>query len=103
MSFCRSFPRILSVCFVLSLLALSARAQQASTRPRLTIQAPQATTTTQTDGRKRLENDLSVAPQGQDEEDDAGAPAESTVEGFAVPSHMGRVERLMLTAIEERL
>ena len=103
MSFCRSFPRILSVCFVLSLLALSARAQQASTRPRLTIQAPQATTTTQTDGRKRLENDLSVAPQDQDEEDDAGAPAESTVEGFAVPSHMGRVERLMLTAIEERL
>src|SRR5947209_1227502 len=104
MSFCRSFPRILSVCFVLSLLALSARAQQTSTRPRLIAQAPQATTATQTDGRKRLENDLSLAARDQDnDDDDAGAPAESSVEGFAVPQKMGRVERLMLTAIEERL
>ena len=103
MSFCRSFPRILSVCFVLSLFALSARAQQNLARPRLAAQAPQTTTATQTDGRKRLENDLALAPQDQDEEDEAGAPAGPSVEGFAVPQNMGRVERLMLTAIEERL
>jgi peptidoglycan endopeptidase LytE len=102
MSFCKLSPRLFSVCFVLSLLALSARAQQTLTRPRVAGQVPQTTTTTQTDGRARLENDLAVAPQDREEEDDAGAPAES-VEGFAVPSSMGRVERLMLTAIEERL
>ena len=102
MSFCKLFPRLFSVCFVLSMLALSARAQQTPARPRLTVQAPQTTTTTQTDGRTRLENGLAVAPQDGDEEDAAGESVES-VEGFAVPSSMGRVERLMLTAIEERL
>lgn len=103
MSVCRSFPRLFSVCFVLSMLALSVRAQQTLTRPRLTGQASQTSPTRQNDGRTRLENDLAVAPQEQDEDDVAGAPAESSVEGFAVPSNMGRVERLMLTAIEERL
>jgi cell wall-associated NlpC family hydrolase len=102
MSLCKLFPRLFSVCLVLSMLALSAGAQQTLTRPRLAGQASQTTTSTQTDGRARLENDLAVAPQVGDEEDAAEAPAES-VEGFAVPSNMGRVERLMLTAIEERL
>ena len=37
------------------------------------------------------------------DEDDAGAPGEPTVDGFVVPQNLGRVERLMLTAIEERL
>jgi len=102
MSFCKLFPRLLAACFVLSLLALSARAQQAPARPRLTAESPQTTTTKQTDGRARLVNDINAAPQDEDEEDGAGESAES-VEGFAVPSNLGRVERLMLTAIEERL
>ena len=101
MSFCRVFPRLFSACFVLSLLALSARAQQAPARPRLTAEVPQ-TTTTKTDGRARLENDIKVAPQDEAEDEDAADSVES-VEGFEVPSNLGRVERLMLTAIEERL
>jgi len=100
MSFRRLFPRLFSACFVLGLLALSARAQQTPARPRLTAEVPQATTTKQTGARTKLENDLAVTP--QDEADDAGDSAEA-VEGFVVPSSLGRVERLMLTAIEERL
>jgi cell wall-associated NlpC family hydrolase len=82
------------------MLAHSARAQQTGLRPRLTTQAPQTTTSPTTNGRTRLENDLAVAPQDADE-DEAGAP--EAVEGFAVPQNLGRVERLMLSAIEERL
>jgi len=85
------------------MLALPARAQQ-SLRPRITTQAPQTTTSTRADGRTRLENDLSVAPQDEADEDEAGAPESvESVEGFAVPQNLGRVERLMLAAIEERL
>lgn len=102
MSFCRSFPRTLAACLVLGMLALPARAQQ-TLRPRLTTQAAQTTTETRADGRTRLENDLNAAPQDADE-DEAGAPESSeSVEGFAVPQKLGRVERLMLAAIEERL
>jgi cell wall-associated NlpC family hydrolase len=82
------------------MLALPAHAQQ-TLRPRLTVQAPQTTTSTSTDGRTRLENDLSVAPKDDADEDEAGAP--ESVEGYAVPQNLGRVERLMLAAIEERL
>jgi peptidoglycan endopeptidase LytE len=101
MSFRNLSPRLFAACFVLSLLALSARAQQTPARPRLTAEAPQATTT-KTDGRARLENDVKVVAQDEAEEED-GADAVESVEGFAVPSNLGRVERLMLTAIEERL
>ncbi|MDQ3920463.1 MAG: C40 family peptidase [Acidobacteriota bacterium] len=103
MSFCRLFPRALASCLVLGMLALPARAQQ-TLRPRLTTQAPQTTTSKSTDGRTRLENDLSVASKDDADEDEAGAPESvESVEGFAVPQNLGRVERLMLTAIEERL
>jgi len=88
------------------MLAFQARAQQSGLRPRLTTQAPQTTTSTRTDGRSRLENDPSVAPKddADEDEDEAGAPdSVESVEGFAVPQNLGRVERLMLTAIEERL
>jgi cell wall-associated NlpC family hydrolase len=103
MSLCRLFPRVFASLLVLGLLALPARAQQTGLRPRLTTQAPQTTTSTTTDGRTRLENDLAVAPQDADE-DEAGAPESvESVEGFAVPQNLGRVERLMLSAIEERL
>jgi cell wall-associated NlpC family hydrolase len=86
------------------MFALPARAQQTGLRPRLTTQAPQTTTQTRPDGRTRLENDLSVAPKDDADEDEAGASdSVESVEGFAVPQNLGRVERLMLTAIEERL
>src|ERR1041385_2860119 len=103
MSFCRLFPRVFASCLVLGMLALPARAQQ-TLLPRLTTQEPQTTTSKSTDGRTRLENDLSVASKDDADEDEAGAPESvESVEGFAVPQNLGRVERLMLTAIEERL
>src|ERR1043166_760746 len=100
MSFCRLFPRVFASLLIFGMLAHSARAQQTGLRPRLTTQAPQTTTSPTTNGRTRLENALAVAPQDADE-DEAGAP--EAVEGFAVPQNLGRVERLMLSAIEERL
>lgn len=100
MSFCRLFPRPLAATFALSLLALSAQAQaQTATRPRLATDA-QPTTTTQTQGRPTLENDIFVvetAPEGEAE------PAASKPQ-FGVPTaKLGFIERSMLTAIEERL
>ena len=100
MSFCKSFPRLLAVCFALSLLSVAARAQQTPTRPRLVAQEPQPTTTTQTNGRAKLENDLVAAAPAEDEED--FEPGDS-VEGFVVPRDLGHVEREMLLAIDERL
>ena len=98
MSFCKLFPRPLTATFVLSLLALSAQAQTA-TRPRQAT-AGQPTTTTEVQGRPRLENDIFVvesAPEGEVE------PATAKPQ-FGVPTaKLGFVERLMLTAIEERL
>src|SRR5215204_2718156 len=96
MSFCRLFPRPLAATFALTLLALSAQAQTA-TRPRQAT-AAQPTTTTEVQGRPRLENDVFVvesAPEGE------GEPAKPQ---FGVPTaRLGFIERSMLTAIEERL
>src|SRR2546423_1414402 len=64
MSFCRVFPRLFAVCFVLSLFSLTTLAQQVPTRPRLAAQDAQPTTTTQTNGRAKLENDLVAAANG---------------------------------------
>jgi cell wall-associated NlpC family hydrolase len=101
MSFCRLFPRPLAATFALSLLALSAQAQQPTAmRPRQATNA-QTTTTTEAEGRSRLENDLFVVegePEGEAEPVEAEAPR------FGVPTaKLGLVERSMLTAIEERL
>ena len=100
MSFCKLFPRPLAVCFALSLFAISANAQQQpATRPRQTTQVLQATTTNQEQGRARLENDLVVvetAPDGEDE-------PEYSIPRFGEPSAIGGVERVMMSAIEERL
>jgi peptidoglycan endopeptidase LytE len=89
------------VCFALSLLALSARAQQAdATRPRQAgVPPPPPTTTSTTNGRARLENDITAAPSEQDEADEA----DDFVDGFDAPSNLGHVEHAMLAAIEERL
>jgi cell wall-associated NlpC family hydrolase len=98
MSFCKLFPRPLAATFVLTLLALSAQAQTA-TRPRQATAAP-PTTTTEMQGRPRLENDIFVVeaePEGEAE------PAEEAPR-FGVPTaKLGLVESSMLTAIEERL
>jgi cell wall-associated NlpC family hydrolase len=100
MSFCKLFPRPLAACFALSLLAVSAQAQQQqpATRPR---QAAATTITSEVQGRAMLENDLvvvSTAPEGEGEE------AEYSVPRFgAGPAGLGQLERTMLAAIEQRL
>ena len=89
--------------FVLTLLGLSAQAQtaqaQTATRPRQAT-AAQPTTTTEMQGRPRLENEIFVvesAPEGE-------AEPEAVKPRFGVPTaKMGFVERSMMTAIEERL
>ncbi|MBC7932551.1 MAG: C40 family peptidase [Rubrivivax sp.] len=96
MSLSQVFPRLLVVCFVLSVLTLTAQAQETSARPRQVGQP--TTTTTETNGRTKLENDLFVVSTGEAEESE---PVES-VRGFASPSSMGQVERMMLAAIEQR-
>ncbi|HEX8722776.1 MAG TPA: C40 family peptidase [Pyrinomonadaceae bacterium] len=97
MSFCKLFPRPLAACFALSLLALSAQAQQPSvTRPR---QATTTTTTQEAQGVTRLENDLVVVSTAEEE-----AEPEYAAPRFAAPkAGLGQFERQMLTAIEERL
>jgi cell wall-associated NlpC family hydrolase len=99
MSFCKLFPRPLAATFVLSLLTLSAHAQTA-TRPRQVTDAAQPTTTTETQGRPRLENDIFVVESATEGEAEP-APAKPQ---FGVPTaKLGFFERSMLTAIEERL
>ncbi|MET0624431.1 MAG: C40 family peptidase [Pyrinomonadaceae bacterium] len=98
MSFCRLFPRPLAACFALSLLAVSAQAQQQSaTRPR---QATAATTiTSEVDGRAKLENDLVVVSTAEDETE-----PEYEIPRFGQgPAGLGQLERTMLLAIEQRL
>jgi cell wall-associated NlpC family hydrolase len=98
MSFCRLFPRPLAATFALTLLALSAQAQTV-TRPRQAT-ADQPTTTTEVQGRSRLENDIFVVDSASEDEPE---PAEEAPR-FGVPTaKLGFVERSMLTAIEERL
>ena len=99
MSFCKLFPRPLAACFAVSLLAISAQAQQSATRPR---QATAATTiTNEAQGRERLENDLVVVSTAEEGEE---GEAEYSVPRFGAPSAgLGQFERTMLTAIEQRL
>src|SRR2546423_3784462 len=100
MSFCRVFPRLFAVCFVLSLFSLTTLAQQVPTRPRRAGQDRQPTTPNRDDGRARLETDLAADAPAQGEED--YEPGDS-VEGFVIPRDLGHVEREMLVAIDERL
>lgn len=101
MSFCKLFPRPLAATFALTLLALSAQAQQpTATRPRQATTGQTPTTTTEVQGRSRLENDIFVvesAPEGV-------AEPEIAQPQFGLPSaKLGLIERSMLTAIVERL
>jgi cell wall-associated NlpC family hydrolase len=101
MSFYKVFPRLFAACFVLVLLSVGAAAQQSETRPRSVAQPSATTTTSVTNGRARLENDVVAAePKEAADEDDSTA---AFVQGFAAPSALGHTERSMLTAIEERL
>lgn len=94
------FPRLFVVCFAMSLLAVTAHAQQIETFPHQATQAQPVTTTTNAAGtRSKLENDLTVKSEDQAGEDEPEEP----VEGFLPPANFGRVEREMLAAIEERL
>jgi len=99
MSLSKVFPRVFVVCLVLSLLTLSAQAQQTTARPRQIGQP--TTTTTETNGRTKLENDLFVVSTSEAEAPEEAEPTDS-VGGFASPSSMGQIERMMLAAIEER-
>ena len=110
MSFYKVFPRLFAACFILSLFTLTARAQQGETRPRqANAQAPAAaaatTTTPNPAGRAKLENDIRVVEQSEADEDDSTAESAlgGFVQGFAIPASLGRTERSMLSAIEERL
>ncbi|HEY0174113.1 MAG TPA: C40 family peptidase [Pyrinomonadaceae bacterium] len=100
MSFCRLFPRPLAACFALSLLAVSAQAQQqGATRPRQAAAAATTTTTSEVDGRSKLENDLVVVSTAEDE-----AEPEYEIPRFGQgPAGLGQLERSMLMAIEQRL
>jgi cell wall-associated NlpC family hydrolase len=101
MSFYKAFPRLFAVCFALSLLCVAASAQQQQAmRPRIANELSQPTTTTQANGRAKLESEI-VASQPAQEEDDY-EPGDA-VEGYVVPTNLGRVEQEMLAAIEERL
>jgi peptidoglycan endopeptidase LytE len=102
MSFSRLFPRLFAACLVLGLLSVSAAAQS-ETRPRQATQPAPTTTTGTNSGRARLENDIVVAEPKVESEADEDDSAATFVQGFAVPTSLGRTERSMLSAIEERL
>ena len=103
MSFSRTFPYPLAVCSAIVLLFSASVSAQDQTRPRAVSAAPQAatatTTTNEANGRTRLETDVTVAPAPPAEE------AEPEVISVApvVPSNLGRVEQIMLAAIDARL
>ncbi len=100
MSFCRLFPRPLAATFALGLLALTAQAQESATRPRQAT-ATQPTTTTQVQGRSKLETDPFVVEAAPEEDDDA--PVYRAPRFGESSPRLGFVERSMLSAIEERL
>lgn len=102
MPFFKSFPRLLAACFVLGLLSTTAAAQS-EMRPRQATPQPAPTTKSLDGGRAKLENDIVVAePKVESEADEEDSEATS-VQGFEVPTNLGRTERSMLSAIEERL
>lgn len=97
MSLSKVFPRLFAVCLVLCFITLKAQAQQTPVRPR---QVGQPTTTTETNGKTKLENDIFVTSTAEDE-DDAAEPVES-VRDFSALKGMGLIEREMFSAIQER-
>jgi peptidoglycan endopeptidase LytE len=105
MSFYKVFPRLFAACFALGLLSINVTAQQTAMRPRQASQTPATTTTTMgvAAGHARLENEIVVSEPKVVDEADEDESAATFVQGFAVPSNLGRTERSMLSAIQERL
>ncbi|HLM57484.1 MAG TPA: C40 family peptidase [Pyrinomonadaceae bacterium] len=99
MSLSKLLPRLLAACAALGIAAIAADAQTATTRPRQT--GTLSTTTTQQSGAlPRLENDVFVVS----ESDEAGAEeAGPSVKAPSARAPLGSIERVMLSAIEERL
>ncbi|MCA1592374.1 MAG: C40 family peptidase [Acidobacteria bacterium] len=98
MSLTKPFPLMLAVCFASSLLATNVSAQTTA-RPRQTSNPVQLTARTIVRGATRLENDVVVALPDPTAEDEPDAVEIAPV----MPEHIGRPERMLLSAIEERL
>src|SRR5215218_10239362 len=103
MPFYKLFPRLFAACFVLGLLSINAAAQSEMRPRQATPQQPAPATKSLDGGRAKLENDIVVAEPKVMSESDEDDSAETFVQGFAVPTNLGRTERSMLSAIEERL
>ncbi len=101
MSFSRTFPYPLAVCSAIVLLFSASASAQDQTRPRAVSTAPQATTTTTTtneaNGRARLETDVTIISEAEEAEPEVISVAP------VVPTNLGRVEQMMLAAIDARL
>ena len=100
MSFSRTFPYPLAVCSAIVLLFSASASAQGQTRPRAISTTPQATNTTTTNeanGRARLETDVTIVSEAEE------AEAEVISVAPVVPSNLGRVEQMMLAAIDARL
>ena len=99
MSFSRTFPYPLAVCSAIVLLFSASASAQDQTRPHSVIDAPQATTTTtnEANGRARLETDVTIVSEAEEAEPEVISVAP------VVPSNLGRVEQMMLAAIDARL
>jgi cell wall-associated NlpC family hydrolase len=93
----RMFPRLLAVCLSVVFLFSAAAAQE--TRPRQTTGETQATTASRgADGRARLETDVMLISEAETEE-----PEGEEVKAPANFGSLGSIERVMLSAIEQRL
>jgi len=96
----KQFPLTLAVCFAFSLLATNVSAQTiTTTRPRQVSNPVQLTARTIVRGAPGLDNDVVAMPVVTDDEAEPEAPEMSPL----TPSHLGRPEKMILSAIEERL
>jgi cell wall-associated NlpC family hydrolase len=96
MTFARLFPRVLAVCLALGTLSAATHAQDA-TRPRQAAGQTQPTTTVNGEGRSRLETDVMLISEAEEDE-----PADE-VKAARSFTNLDAIERLMMEAIEERL
>ncbi|MGB8508337.1 MAG: C40 family peptidase [Pyrinomonadaceae bacterium] len=97
----KQFPLMLAVCFASSLLAsthVSAQTAATGTRPRQVSNPVQLTARTIVRGATRLENDIVVLSEAKDEAE----PVDVEISPLK-PTSLGRSEKLILAAIEERL
>jgi peptidoglycan endopeptidase LytE len=96
MSFFR-FPYALAVCSAITMLFAASASAQTEMRPRTITPQTSATTTSEVDGRSRLENDVMLVSEAEEPEPDA-----ITVAPLA-PRSLGQFEQTMLAAIDARI